>query len=177
MPTTRKRLLPFRDRGAMLDRRRELIEAAAAVDARQQSLAVQMSAFRTELRTLREQMWPAQPGRAFRNVRRPRIGGPAPIPPPAPNAIPVRGADLRYAALGVLVRARSPLTLPEIHRALHLTGFRIAGARVVKQLGDAMGYEHDQGRVRRIARGTYVIGELSPARRRRALGLGARRGA
>ncbi len=129
-----------------------------------------MTALRTELRTLHDRLWPAAPGRAFRNARRPRIGGPAPIPPPTANAIPVRGADLRYAALGVLVRSGSPMTLPEIHRALHLEGFRIAGRRVVKQLADALGYEHRCGRARRVARGTYAIGELSPARRRRALG-------
>ncbi len=168
MPFPPRRLLPFRDRQATLDRRQELISVATSVDAQQQRLAVQMSAVRNELLALRERLWPAAPGHAFRNVRRPRIGGPAPIPPPTRDAIPVRGADLRYAALGVLVRAGTPLTLPEVHRALHLTGYRIAGARAVKQLGDAMAYEHNQGRVRRIARGTYAIGELSPARRRRA---------
>lgn len=175
MHIEKRRLLPFRDRQALLDRRAELIAATVDVDAREQRLARQMAAFRTELRTLREALWPAEPGRAFRNVRRPRVGGPAPIPPAVPNAIPVRGADLRFAALGVLVRAGTPMTLPEIHRALHLTGFRIAGPRSVKQLGDALGYEHSRGRAHRTARGTYVIGELSPARRRRALGLGARR--
>jgi hypothetical protein len=164
---TRRRLLPFRDRPALLDRRAELVAAAVAVDAEEQRLALQMAAVRTELRSLREVLWPAAPGHAFRNVRRPRAGGPAPIPPPIRDALPVRGADLRYAALGVLVRAERPLTLPEIHRALHLTGFRIAGDHTVKRLGDALAYEMSCGRARRIARGTYVIGELSPARRRR----------
>jgi hypothetical protein len=167
-----RRLSPLRDRHTILERRDELIAAAVAVDERQQRLATQMTALRTELRTLRDRLWPAQPGRAFRNTRRPRIGGPAPIPPPTRNAIPVRGADLRFAALGVLVRSGSPMTLPEIHRALHLTGFRISGAHVVKQLADALGYEHRHGRARRVARGTYAIGELSPARRRRALSPG-----
>ncbi len=146
-----RRLLPLHDRHAMLERRDRLIEAAVAVDERQQRLAVQMTALRTEIRALRDRLWPAEPGRAFRNTRRPRIGGPAPIPPPTANAIPVRGADLRFAALGVLVRAGTPLTLPEIHRALHLTGFRIAGRHVVKQLADALGYEHHHGRARRVA--------------------------
>jgi hypothetical protein len=61
------------------------------------------------------------------------------------------------------------MALPEIHRALHLTGFRIAGDHAVKQLADALGYEHDHARARRVVRGVYAIGELSPARRRRAL--------
>jgi hypothetical protein len=162
-------LQPIRHRQALLDRRAEVIASAVEVDAREQHLAIRMSELRAELRTLRAVLWPAESGRAFRNVRRPRIGGPAPIPPPVARAIPVRGADLRFAALGVLVRAGTPMTLAEIHRALHLTGFRIAGRHAVKQLGDALGYEHEHGRARRTARGTYVIGELSPARRRRAL--------
>jgi hypothetical protein len=169
MPIRSARLRPIRDRQALLDRRDELIAAAVDVDAQEQRLAVRMSQFRSELVTLRELLWPAAPGRAFRNVRRPRVGGPAPIPPPVRDALPVRGADLRFAALGVLVRAGGPMSLDEIHRALHLTGFRIAGDHVVKQLGDALAYEHRRGRARRIARGTYVVGELSPARRRRAL--------
>jgi hypothetical protein len=133
-----------------------------------------MAEVRRELQGLRSMLWPAEPGRAYRNARRPRVGGPPPIPPPARNAVPVHGADLRYAALGVLVRAGTPLPLPEIHRALHLTGFRIAGRHAVKQLADALRYEHEHGRARRTARGTYAIGELSPARRRRALATGAR---
>ncbi len=63
------------------------------------------------------------------------------------------------------------MTLPEIHRALHLAGYTISGARIVKKLGDALAYECRQGRVHRTARGTYVIGELSPARRRRVVGM------
>jgi hypothetical protein len=156
-------------RKALEDRRRRLTTVATAVDSEQQRLAVQMSDVRRELGALRERLWPSQPGRAFRDARRPRIGGPAPIPPPVRSAIAISGADLRYAALGVLVRSGTPMTLPEIHRALHLTGFRIAGHHVVKQLADALGYEHDHGRARRTARGTYMIGELSPARRRRAM--------
>ena len=174
MQFRRTRLLPFRDRQALLDRRTELIATAFDLDSRERRLAARMADVRRELRSLRSVLWPAEPGRAFRNARRPRVGGPAPIPPPVRNAVPVHGADLRYAALGVLVRAGTPMPLPEIHRALHLTGFRIAGRHAVKQLADALRYEHEHGRARRTARGTYAIGELSPARRRRALTTGAR---
>jgi hypothetical protein len=65
------------------------------------------------------------------------------------------------------------MQLSEIHRALHLTGFVIGGSHAVKALGDALAYEHRKGRARRTARGTYVIGDLSPARRRRALAVRA----
>jgi hypothetical protein len=163
-----RRLLRFRDRPALLERQRELSEAATVIDAQQRTLAVQFSAIRHELVTLRERLWPRQPGSALRDVRRPRVGGPAPIPPPVPNAVPLRGRDLRYAALGVLVRTGRPMSLPEIHRGLHLAGFRIAGNHTVKRLGDALAYECTKGRATRVSRGTYGLGELSPARRRRA---------
>ena len=76
---------------------------------------------------------------------------------------------MRYAALGVLIRAGRPLGLPEIHAALHLAGYRLTGARPVQQLADALGYEHDNGRARRVMRGVYAPGELSPSRRRHSL--------
>src|SRR5512140_2312481 len=43
------------------------------------------------------------------------------------------------------------------------------GARPVQQLADALGYEHDNGRARRVMRGVYAPGELSPSRRRHSL--------
>jgi hypothetical protein len=173
--SARRRLLPFRDREALLHRHRELDAAATQVDCEQRRLAVEFSDLRRELRTVRNKLWPAQPGHAFRNARRPRRRGPSPIPPPIGGAQPIRGRELRYAALAVLARAGTALTLPDIHRALHLRGFVISGHRAVKTLGDALAYECRQGRVHRTARGTYAIGELSPARRRRALGMSPRR--
>ena len=168
MPDHRRRLLRYRDRPALLERQRHRSDLAAAIDAQQRSLAMQFGEVRHELVSLRERLWPRRPGSPLRNVRRPRLGGPPPIPPPAPTAVPIRGRDLRYAALGVLVRTGSPMSLPEIHRALHVAGYRIAGERSVKRLGDALAYESTKGRVVRVARGTYALGELSPARRRRA---------
>jgi hypothetical protein len=171
----RRRLLPFRDRQALLDRHRELDAAANQVDCEQRRLAEEFSSLRRELRTVRDKLWPASPRRAFRTARRPRLPGPSPIPPPVDGAQPIRGRDLRYSVLAVLARSGTALTLPEIHRALHLRGFVIGGQHPVKTLGDALAYECRQGRVRRTARGTYVIGELSPARRRRALAIRAAR--
>ena len=151
VPMHQRRLLRYRDRPALLERHQHLSAAATAIDAQQRSLAAQFGELRHELVSLRERLWPRRPGDALRNVRRPRVGGPPPIPPPAPKAVPVSGRDLRYAALGVLVRAGTPLSLPEIHRALHLGGYRIAGQRAVKRLGDALAYECTKGRVVRVS--------------------------
>jgi hypothetical protein len=88
------------------------------------------------------------------------------VPPPLADAVPLHGRHLRDAALGVLLRAERPLTLAEIHRALHLGGNVLLGTDPVKQLGDALGYEERRGVVRRVTRGTYELGTLTPYRRR-----------
>jgi hypothetical protein len=155
-------------RRALLDRHDDLAHRAQAVDEQQRLLAEERLELRAELSRLRDRLWPAGPGHAFKNWRRPRIGGPPPIPPPLANAVPLYGRRLRYAVLGVLLDAPGPMSLPDIHRALHLRGYRLSGNHVVKQLADALGYEHDHGRACRVARGMYRLGELSPARRRRA---------
>jgi hypothetical protein len=156
-------------RDVLLERRSELITEAEQLNAAQLKLAYRMALVRAELVALRARLWPRDPGRLWRTHRRPRVGGPAPIPPEVRDAMPLDGRYLRYAALGVLIRAGRPLGLPEIHAALHLAGYRLTGARPVQQLADALGYEHDNGRARRVMRGVYAPGELSPSRRRHSL--------
>lgn len=160
------RTLPIRDRRALLERHQELAVAAANIDAEQRRLAVEFARLRQELIGLRELLWPSADGRAFDKTRRPQIAGPMPIPPPVADAVPVHGRALRDAALRVLIRAERPLVLAEIHRALHLAGHVLLATDPVKQLGDALGYEERRGTVRRVARGTYAIGTLTPYRRR-----------
>jgi len=46
--------------------------------------------------------------------------------------------------------------LTEIRRALHLSGYALASGQPVKQLGDALRYEEQLGRVRRVERATYA---------------------
>lgn len=75
-------------RATLLERREQLIAAASAIDTEQWASALTLTAIRNELRALRELLYPAGPGRGF---RRPRVGGPSPIPPPAPRAHPLRG--------------------------------------------------------------------------------------
>jgi hypothetical protein len=160
------RPLDRRERRRLVTRRSHLLAEAEALDAEHGRSARRMAHLRRELGRLRTVLWPNQPGRGWRGFRRPRVGGPAPVGPTAPDALPVRGRSLRYAAVGVLVRAGEPLALPDIHRRLHLAGYRIDGAHQVKQLADALGYEHRCGRARRTERGVYGVGQLSPARRR-----------
>jgi hypothetical protein len=162
----RERPLDRHDRQQLVERRAHLIDEAEALDADHGRSARRMAHLRQELGRLRTVLWPARDGRGWRGFRRPRVGGPLPVGPVAPDALPIRGRSLRYAAVGVLVRAAEPLALPDIHRRLHLAGYRIDGAHHVKQLADALGYEHRCGRARRTRRGVYAVGELTPARRR-----------
>jgi hypothetical protein len=155
-------------RDAQRARRAELVERAEQVCRRQRELACELAEIRTELAESRALMWPRLDRHLVRGFRHTFDRGPAPIPPAAPNAIPLRGAQLRYAALAVLLDAGEPLTLTEIHRALLLRGYRLAGRQPVQQLADALGYEHDCGRARRVERGTYTVNQLSPAARRLA---------
>jgi hypothetical protein len=58
--------------------------------------------------------------------------------------------------VATLHTADRPLTLTEIRRALHLSGYVLASEQPVKQLGDALRYEEHLGRVRRVERATYA---------------------
>jgi hypothetical protein len=152
----------------VLARRAALLERARELDACQQGLAFDLAEVREELAVTRAVMWPDVDRHLVRGWRHTFATGPAPLPPPAPNAIALRGAQLRYAAIAVLVDTGEPLTLTEIHRALHLRGYVLSGRHPVQQLADALAYEHEQGRANRVGRGVYEAGVLSPADRRRA---------
>ncbi|HEX5615800.1 MAG TPA: hypothetical protein VFZ83_11670 [Acidimicrobiia bacterium] len=148
-------------------RRAELLARAHHVAAGQHDLACQMAEIREDLAVLRAVMWPELDHHLVQGLRHTTHDGPPPLPPPVPNATPIRGAALRYAALAVLADAHGgPLTLLEIHRQLHLRGYVLAGRHPVQQLADALAYEHEHGRAQRTRRGTYRLGELSPHHRR-----------
>jgi hypothetical protein len=145
-----------------------LLARATELDAAQQALAVELAEVRTQLAELRVVMWPrVDPKDIVHGFRRTVRGGPAPIPPEAPNAQPASGKKLRSAVLAVLFRAARPMTLVEIHREMHLSGRAIASRHPVQRLADCLGYEHTKGRARRVERGVYRIGVLNPAERRR----------
>jgi hypothetical protein len=145
-----------------------LLARATELDAAQQALAVELAEVRTQLAELRVVMWPrVDPKDIVRGFRRTHRGGPAPVPPEAPNAQPVAGKQLRSAVLEVLATSARPMTLVEIHREMHLSGRAIASRHPVQRLADCLGYEDKLGRARRVERGVYRIGVLNPAERRR----------
>ncbi|HET9728362.1 MAG TPA: hypothetical protein VFR41_03025 [Acidimicrobiia bacterium] len=156
------------DHDQLLEQRAELIARAHEIADAQEQLAFEMADVRTRLAEQRVIMWPrverADLVRGFRLVRR---NGPPPIPPPVRNATPLRGKQLRLAALVVLSRATGDVSLTEIRRELHLDGYTIDSRAPVKRLADALGYEDRLGRAVRTRRGWYRLGVLSPGTRRR----------
>ena len=151
-----RRWLRFRDRPAMLERERELVVAVTEVEHEQRRLADRYVELRRELVELHELLWAPHREGPYRKNSRPPVPGPAAIPAPVQDAQPLRGRALRRAVLESLRHAGRPLTLTEIHRSLHLSGYRLTSEHPVKQLGDALRYEELQDRVRRIERGTYA---------------------
>jgi hypothetical protein len=145
-----------------------LLDRATELDAAQQTLAAELADVRTQLAELRVVMWPRVDNKdVVHGFRRTHRGGPAPIPPVAPNAQPLSGKYLRATALAVLARNARPMTLVEIHRELHLNGYAIASRHPVKQLANSLGYEDTKGRARRVERGIYRLDTLNPGDRRR----------
>ncbi len=158
----------FLEHRADIEAERELLLAEKIeLDAQQQVLAARMASINRRLHELRDELWPRSKYRMGWILKRPPIGGPPAIPPPAPDATPLSGAQLRYAALAIVHRARRAITLTEIHRAIVLGGYRIDSRTPVKALGDALGYEDRRGTAIRVERGTYRIGEINAGDRRR----------
>lgn len=157
----------------MLARHEELGRLLHEAHAEAAEVARRCTELRREVRGLRESLWGGVIRGRRPHCRRPGFPGPAPIPRAIDEAEPLCGADLRNAALAILVRRSQTgdpeIALPEIHRTLIACGFRIDDANPVKALANALGYEATQGRAVRTRRGHYSIGELSPDRRRRLL--------
>jgi hypothetical protein len=145
-----------------------LLDRAIALDQQQRALSAQLADVRTSLAEMRVVMWPSiDPKDIVHGFRVTRRRGPPPIPPVAPNAKPLAGKHLRSTVLAILLRHQRSLTLVEVHRELHLSGYAIASREPVKRLADALRYETILGRAQRVERGVYVLGQLSPGTRRR----------
>jgi hypothetical protein len=151
----------FAESSALLDRATEL-------DAAQRVLADELGGVRTRLAELRIALWPQIDTKDIvHGFRRTRRGGPPPIPPAARNSLPLHGKHLRSGVLAILLRHERPMTLVDIHRELHLSGYVMASREPVKRLGNVLAYEVVKGRARRVDRATYAIGLLNPGERRR----------
>jgi len=87
----------------------------------------------------------------------------------------LRGVELRYA-LTLYLFQHGPATVAELIDALEYQGFAIAG-RPSKSVSDALRWEMEHGRVRRLKRGRYGPVEMPRATQyrihRRVLALGA----
>ena len=75
----------------------------------------------------------------------------------------LRGRNLRYSLLTILHDAARPMRIAELIRELERLGLVVGGRDPHKTVGDVLRYEVGLGRVRRVARGTYRIGEIRPA--------------
>jgi len=143
----------------------------AAIDRAQQLLARRMATIRRSLAEIRVLAFPTLDKDLIGGYRRVARNAPAAIPPASPNAVPLTGPHVRHAAIAILLRAGRALPLPEIHRRLHLDGYRIEHRFPVKRLADALAYEERNGRAVRTRRGCYALGTLSPRQRRNVLSV------
>lgn len=96
------------------------------------------------------------PNLTHRRGRQPTPDGRTALPPVHADAKPLWGRRLRAACRAVLLKA-GELSLVDLHAMLHHQGYVLANTNHVKALADAMGYEADAGRVRRVARGVYAM--------------------
>ncbi len=167
---TRYRDRPFgpAERAAFNAECAALLARATELDAAQQALAAELAEVRTKLAEMRIVMWPrVEPKDIVHGYRITRRGGPPPIPPVAPNALPVWGRHLRATVIALLARNARAMTLVEIHRELNLNGYAIKSRHPVKRLADCLGYEIVKGRAQRVERGVYTLGVLNPGDYRR----------
>lgn len=155
------RVDPLRGDGPLYgDRRRaavaacgEIADAIAAIDKQLAALDVERRALRQKLRVLHRRI---APNLAKRAGRAPAPDGTEQLPPVRHDAIALWGRRLRSVCLALL-RGRGAMPLTELHALLHRHGYVIANRAHVKALADALAYEVDQGRVRRVARGVYQL--------------------
>ena len=70
----------------------------------------------------------------------------------------LRGIELRYV-LAMQLAVHGPATIPELIDALNWHSFRVRG-RPSKAISDALRWEIEHGRVRRLGRGRYGPGYM-----------------
>lgn len=142
------------------EKRRQALDHLASLSAEVRDLDRQLTALSRRrrhvaaaARTHRRILWPNFAKRG----RQPAPDGTERLPPAPHGAVVLWGRRLRAACRALLGAAGEHLELPELHALLHAQGYLIRSDHPVKALSDAMAYEVEQGRIRRVSRGTYQL--------------------
>lgn len=173
-----RRIDPVRQFGLPLGRpRQELIDRCAQLEAQLAALEAEMAERAARHAQLRQRLEQHRrrlfPNFGHRRGRAPSPEGREKLPPLAHQAVPLWGRRLR-AVCTALLRASGALPLSALHALLHRHGYEVAVPHPVKGLADALAYEVEQGRARRVRRGVYEwnsTGEPGVSRRREAVGF------
>jgi hypothetical protein len=115
-----------------------------------------------ELAAIREELYPPVP---WCHGRRPPDLDCSPLAAAPKGAEGTSGQWLRATCLTIL-RRHGPTSLRELHGLLHRYGYVIRATRPVTALSDAMAYEVERGRARRVDRGVYEATSPESPRRR-----------
>ena len=156
------RVDPIRQYSPVVGRKRAQLESEYAdlgrdlhdLDRELSRLSRQRQAVQRKRRAIRSRLWLNLAKRG----RRPAPDGTEALPPASRDATLLWGRRLRARCREIL-RRHGSLALPDLHAELHRCGYAIDHRYPVKALGDALGYEADQGRVRRVSRGVYRLGD------------------
>lgn len=158
MSTPSRRVDPLRrelnrdTRQKLLSESEELQREVDSTDALLAELGARRHRLALQIAELRDRLWPRDPRRFG---RRPGGDGSVQLPPLPSGSTKLWGRRLRAACLAIL-RSAGETTLAELHALLHHQGFEVESPHPVKALADALGYETDQGRAHRAARGVYA---------------------
>ena len=144
--------MPWIDRHMLEARRQRAVDALDALDRESVDWMRRKQAADREALAVHDLLWPAIPDGWARRPPRPDQ---APLPPVATDARPLFGRHLRRVCLSLL-HQHGELALRDLHLLLILHGFTLTGSAPVKALADALGHEHDHGRVVRVRRGVYA---------------------
>ncbi len=137
-------------RARVIARCEELAAGIDELDRQLKGLIRQRRELTGELRAHRRRLFPSIGVRG----RQPGPDGSVQLPPVPDGATFLYGRRLRALCVGLLSRL-GPMPLVQLHALLHKLKFAVAGATPVKALADALGYETDIGRARRVERGVY----------------------
>jgi len=155
-----RRVDPIRQPSILIGKKRQKVEEEyaelgrqiEALDQELSRLSSQRQAIRRARRELHHRLWV---NLAKRGRRAARDGSDA-LPPVSADVTYLWGRRLRARCREILSR-HGAVALADLHAELHRLGYAVASQYPVKALGDALGYEADEGRVDRVARGVYQL--------------------